>query len=181
MLYRTFSAAIYGIEANIIEVEVDVSGVKLNEVHSIPSACRMPPSVRVKIVSAPRCAPAATTSTYAHYREPRAGRHSQGRLRLRPPHGARHPGCRWGLNKKGCWIVCWSGTSLWTGVSEAFAGLCPLRSTPERKKLTRLIVPEVNAREARHGQRCGRLPSEIADGRHPLREDGKWNGTSEGG
>jgi len=33
MLYRTFSAAIYGIEANIIEVEVDVSGVKLNEVH----------------------------------------------------------------------------------------------------------------------------------------------------
>src|SRR6266404_1308107 len=45
----------------------------------------MPPSVRVKIVSAPRCAPAATTSTYAHYREPRAGRRSQGRLRLRPP------------------------------------------------------------------------------------------------
>ena len=33
MLYKTFSAAVYGIDANIIEVEVDVSGVKLNEVH----------------------------------------------------------------------------------------------------------------------------------------------------
>jgi magnesium chelatase family protein len=33
MLYKTFSAAVYGIDANIIEAEVDVSGVKLNEVH----------------------------------------------------------------------------------------------------------------------------------------------------
>jgi len=33
MLYKTFSAAVYGIDANIIEVEVDVSGIKLNEVH----------------------------------------------------------------------------------------------------------------------------------------------------
>jgi len=27
MLYKTLSAAVYGIDANIIEVEVDVSGV----------------------------------------------------------------------------------------------------------------------------------------------------------
>src|SRR2546425_7611157 len=33
MLYKTLTAAVYGIDANIIEVEVDVSGVKLNEVH----------------------------------------------------------------------------------------------------------------------------------------------------
>jgi magnesium chelatase family protein len=33
MLYKTFSAAVYGIDANIIEFEVRVSGVKLNEVH----------------------------------------------------------------------------------------------------------------------------------------------------
>jgi len=33
MLYKTFSAALYGIDANIIEVEVDASGIKLNEVH----------------------------------------------------------------------------------------------------------------------------------------------------
>src|SRR6185369_16044067 len=33
MLYRTLSAAVYGIDANIIEVEVDVSGIKTNEDH----------------------------------------------------------------------------------------------------------------------------------------------------
>ena len=33
MLYKTMSAAVYGIDANIIEVEVDVSGIKTNEDH----------------------------------------------------------------------------------------------------------------------------------------------------
>src|ERR1700754_5034922 len=31
MLYKTLSAAVYGIDANLIEVEVDVSGVKTKE------------------------------------------------------------------------------------------------------------------------------------------------------
>ena len=31
MLYKTLSAAVYGVNANIIEVEVDVSGIKQNE------------------------------------------------------------------------------------------------------------------------------------------------------
>jgi magnesium chelatase family protein len=33
MLYKTFSAAVYGIDANIIEVEVDVSGIKTDDDH----------------------------------------------------------------------------------------------------------------------------------------------------
>jgi hypothetical protein len=33
MLYKTLSAAVYGVDANIIEVEVDVSGVKMTEDH----------------------------------------------------------------------------------------------------------------------------------------------------
>jgi hypothetical protein len=31
MLYKTLSAAVPGIDANIIEVEVDVSGIKMTE------------------------------------------------------------------------------------------------------------------------------------------------------
>jgi magnesium chelatase family protein len=31
MLFKTLSAAVYGVDANIIEVEVDVSGVRLND------------------------------------------------------------------------------------------------------------------------------------------------------
>jgi Subunit ChlI of Mg-chelatase len=34
MLYKTLSAAVYGIDASIIEVEVDVSSIKTNENHS---------------------------------------------------------------------------------------------------------------------------------------------------
>ena len=33
MLYKTLSAAVYGVDANIIEVEVDVSGIKTPEDH----------------------------------------------------------------------------------------------------------------------------------------------------
>ena len=33
MLFKTLSAAVYGIDANIIEVEVDVSGIRTNEDH----------------------------------------------------------------------------------------------------------------------------------------------------
>lgn len=36
MLYKTFSAAVYGIDAHTIEVEVDVSGIKTNEDHFHP-------------------------------------------------------------------------------------------------------------------------------------------------
>ena len=33
VLHKTLSAAVYGIDANIIEVEVDVSGIKMTEDH----------------------------------------------------------------------------------------------------------------------------------------------------
>jgi magnesium chelatase family protein len=33
MLFKTLSAAVYGIDANLIDVEVDVSGIKMNEDH----------------------------------------------------------------------------------------------------------------------------------------------------
>src|SRR5512146_374104 len=33
MLYKTLSAAVYGIDATVIEVEVDVSGIRRNEDH----------------------------------------------------------------------------------------------------------------------------------------------------
>jgi magnesium chelatase family protein len=51
MLFKTLSAAVYGIDASIIEVEVDVSGIKMmedhfNEMrlsHSVQIRCNTPP------------------------------------------------------------------------------------------------------------------------------------------
>jgi hypothetical protein len=53
MLYKTMSAAVYGIDASIIDVEVDVSNVKLRKITSIRLACRTPPSERAATASAP--------------------------------------------------------------------------------------------------------------------------------
>lgn len=61
MLYKTFSAAVYGIDASIIEVEVDVSGIKTSEDHfhtvGLPDAA----VAKAVIEFVPRCATAATT------------------------------------------------------------------------------------------------------------------------
>ena len=62
MLYKTFSAAVYGIDPNIIEVEVDVSGIKSNDDHFTPLDFPMPQRVKAVTASAPRSAIADTTS-----------------------------------------------------------------------------------------------------------------------
>ena len=46
MLYQTPRAAVYGIEANIIEVELDVEATKSGEGHFHTVGCRTPPSAR---------------------------------------------------------------------------------------------------------------------------------------
>ena len=42
MLYKTLSAAVYEIDASIIEVEVDVSGIKCDEDHFHLPGCPTP-------------------------------------------------------------------------------------------------------------------------------------------
>ena len=46
MLYKTLSAAVYGIDANIIEVEVDCSGIKMQEDHFHTVGRPMQPSAK---------------------------------------------------------------------------------------------------------------------------------------
>jgi hypothetical protein len=53
MLYKTLSAAVFGIDANIIEVEVDVSGIK-TMITFIPSAFPMLPCGKAGIACARR-------------------------------------------------------------------------------------------------------------------------------
>jgi len=43
MLCKTGSAAVYGIDANVIEVEVDVSGIKKKKIIFTLSVCRTRP------------------------------------------------------------------------------------------------------------------------------------------
>jgi hypothetical protein len=71
MLYKTLSAAVYGIDASIIEVEVDVSGIKTMEDH-------------FHTVGLPDAA----------VRESRVG-YSQRGFRIRLAYGPRNPGRVW--------------------------------------------------------------------------------------
>jgi magnesium chelatase family protein len=52
MLFKTLSAAVYGIDANVVEVEVDVSGIRTTEDHLSPLACPTPPSAKAASASA---------------------------------------------------------------------------------------------------------------------------------
>ena len=55
MLYKTLSAAVYGIDASLIEVEVDVAPVKADEeTSSPPSVCPTPRCARAASASARR-------------------------------------------------------------------------------------------------------------------------------
>ncbi len=59
MLYKTLSAAVYGIDASIIEVEVDVSGIKCDEDHfhtvGLPDAAVRESRDRVRAAPASIC------------------------------------------------------------------------------------------------------------------------------
>jgi hypothetical protein len=52
MLYKTLSAAVYGIDGNIIEVGVDVSGIKQRDNRFHTGDCRMPLCARAETGSA---------------------------------------------------------------------------------------------------------------------------------
>jgi hypothetical protein len=54
MLYKTLSAAVYGIDANIIQVEVDCSGIKCDQDTFTRWACLTQLSARAATAYAPR-------------------------------------------------------------------------------------------------------------------------------
>ena len=59
MLFKTFSAAVFGIDAYLVEVEVDVAS-PIQGLSSTSSACRTTPCAKAANASAPRCEIAAS-------------------------------------------------------------------------------------------------------------------------
>jgi hypothetical protein len=97
MLYKTLSAAVYGIDANIIQVEVDCSGIKTDQDHfhtvGLPDAAVRESRDRVRARAEELW---LRHSAHAHHHQPRASRYKERRLRLRLAHGLRH---RWRLRR----------------------------------------------------------------------------------
>jgi magnesium chelatase family protein len=149
MLYKTLSAAVYGIDASIIEVEVDVSGIKCDEDHfhtvGLPDAAVRESRDRVK-AALKNCgydippthiiinlAPADIKKEGSGFDLPMA-------LGILGAYG--------GLNKKEISDCLFVGELSLDGGIRAVRGALPIAIEARGRKISRMVVPELNAKEA---------------------------------
>jgi magnesium chelatase family protein len=149
MLYKTLSAAVYGIDASIIEVEVDVSGIKTNEDHfhtvGLPDAAVRESRDRVR-AALKNCGydipPTHITINLApaDIRKEGSGFDLPMALGILGAYG--------GLNKKDVPDCLFVGELSLDGGIRGVRGALPIAIEARGKKISKLIVPELNAKEA---------------------------------
>jgi magnesium chelatase family protein len=149
MLYKTMSAAVYGIDANIIEVEVDVSGIKTLEdrFHTVglPDAAVRESRDRVR-AALKNCGydipPTHITINLApaDIRKEGSGFDLPMALGILGAYG--------GLNKKENPDCLFVGELSLDGGVRGVRGALPVALEARRKKILGVVVPELNAKEA---------------------------------
>jgi magnesium chelatase family protein len=149
MLYKTLSAAVYGIDASIIEVEVDVSGIKQNEdrFHTVglPDAAVRESRDRVR-AALKNCGYDIPPTDITINLAPADIRKEGSGFDL--PMALGILGAYGGLNKKEIPDALFVGELSLDGSIRGVRGALPIAVEARGKKVQRLIVPEVNAREA---------------------------------
>ena len=149
MLYKTLSAAVYGIDASIIEVEVDVSGIKTNEDHfhtvGLPDAAVRESRDRVR--AALKNCGYDIPSTHITINLAPADIKKEG-SGFDLPMALGILGAYGGLNKKEVPDCLFVGELSLDGGIRGVRGALPIAIEARGKKIPRLIVPELNAREA---------------------------------
>ncbi|MFY9561399.1 MAG: YifB family Mg chelatase-like AAA ATPase [Terriglobales bacterium] len=149
MLYKTMSAAVYGIDASIIEVEVDVSGIKQNEDHfhtvGLPDAAVRESRDRVR-AALKNCGYDIPPTDITINLAPADIRKEGSGFDL--PMALGILGAYGGLNKKEIPDALFVGELSLDGGLRGVRGALPIAIESRRRKVRRLIVPEVNAREA---------------------------------
>jgi magnesium chelatase family protein len=149
MLYKTLSAAVYGVDANIIEVEVDVSGIKTNEEHfhtvGLPDAAVRESRDRVK--SALKNCGYDIPPTHITINLAPADIKKEG-SGFDLPMALGILGAYGGLARKEIDDCVFVGELSLDGSIRGIRGALPIAIESRGKKLPRLVVPELNAREA---------------------------------
>jgi magnesium chelatase family protein len=149
MLYKTMSAAVYGIDANIIEVEVDVSNIKSNEDHfhtvGLPDAAVRESRDRVR-AALKNCGYDIPQTQITINLAPADIKKEGSGFDL--PMALGILGAYGGLNKKEVPDALFVGELSLDGRLRGVRGALPIAIEARRMKVKRLIVPEVNAREA---------------------------------
>ncbi len=149
MLYKTLSAAVYGINANIIEVEVDVSNVRTKEdcFHTVglPDAAVRESRDRVR-AALKNCGYDIPATNITINLAPADIRKEGSGFDL--PMALGILGAYGGLNKKEIPDALFVGELSLDGSLRGVRGALPIAIEARGRKVQRLIVPEVNAREA---------------------------------
>src|ERR1700689_4165832 len=149
MLYKTLSAAVFGIDASIIEVEVDVSGIKTMEDHfhtvGLPDAAVRESRDRVR--SALRNCGYDIPSTHITINLAPADIKKEG-SGFDLPMALGILGAYGGLNKKEVPDCLFVGELSLDGGIRGVRGALPIAIEARGKKISRLVVPELNAKEA---------------------------------
>ena len=149
MLYKTLSAAVYGVDANLIEVEVDVSGIKTNEDHfhtvGLPDAAVRESRERVR-AALKNCGYDIPPTDITINLAPADIRKEGSGFDL--PMALGILGAYGGLNKKEVGDCLFVGELSLDGGIRGIRGALPIAIEARTRKIPRLAVPEINAREA---------------------------------
>ena len=149
MLYKTLSAAVYGIDASIIEVEVDVSGVKCDEDHfhtvGLPDAAVRESRDRVR--AALRNCGYDIPLTHITINLAPADIKKEG-SGFDLPMALGILGAYGGLNKKEISDCLFVGELSLDGGIRSVRGALPITLEARGRKISRIVVPEANAKEA---------------------------------
>ncbi len=149
MLYKTLSAAVYGIDASIIEVEVDVSGIRQKEDHfhtvGLPDAAVRESRDRVRS-ALKNCGYDIPPTDITINLAPADIRKEGSGFDL--PMALGILGAYGGLNKKEIPDALFVGELSLDGSLRGVRGALPIAIEARGRKVRRLVVPEVNAREA---------------------------------
>jgi magnesium chelatase family protein len=149
MLFKTLSAAVFGIDANLIEVEVDVSGVKLGEDRfttvGLPDTAVRESRDRIR-AALKNCGydipPTQITINLAPADIKKEG------SGFDLPMAMGILGAYGGLTKKDVSDYVLVGELSLDGGIRGVRGALPIAIAARANKIARLVVPEVNAREA---------------------------------
>jgi len=149
MLYKTLSAAVYGIDANIIEVEVDVSGIKTDEDHfhtvGLPDAAVRESRDRVRAALRNGGYDIPLTHITINLAPADIKKEGSG---FDLPMALGILGAYGGLNKKEVPDCLFVGELSLDGGVRRIRGALPIAIEARGKKISRLVVPELNAKEA---------------------------------
>ena len=149
MLFKTLSAAVYGIDANLVDVEVDVSGVKLGEDHfttvGLPDAAVRESRERIRAAlknSGYDVPPTHITVNLApaDMKKEGSGFDLPMALGILGAYGA--------LNKRELNDYVMVGELSLDGGLRGVRGTLPIAVAARTKKIANLLVPAINAREA---------------------------------